>query len=219
MKAEENDLLTRTDAGTAMGELMREFWMPALLSKELPAPDAPPARVRLLGEDLVGNEDAVTTETTVRHDALILAEEVGNHPRIDHRYIALEVGDHEIELETPGGSLHAARLDHATETKSLLERRLARGDLRGIKEEHHVGAEGVERQRTGDRHAREDTEHPNHSSLPRRHGEPAASRSAASLRNRRAASLRASRSALRAETTLAMSAITVRRYAGHRKAA
>ena len=58
MKAEENDLLTRTDAGTAMGELMREFWMPALLSKELPAPDAPPARVRLLGEDLVAFRDS-----------------------------------------------------------------------------------------------------------------------------------------------------------------
>ena len=58
MKAEENDLLTRTDAGTAMGELMREFWMPALLSKELPAPDAPSARAALLGEDLVAFRDS-----------------------------------------------------------------------------------------------------------------------------------------------------------------
>jgi phthalate 4,5-dioxygenase oxygenase subunit len=50
---EENELLTRTGPGTPMGELFRRFWMPALLSSELPAPDCPPVRLRLLGEDLV----------------------------------------------------------------------------------------------------------------------------------------------------------------------
>ncbi len=58
MKTEENGLLTRTNADAAMGGLMREFWMPALLSEELPAPNAPPARVRLLGEDLVAFRDS-----------------------------------------------------------------------------------------------------------------------------------------------------------------
>ena len=49
----ENEVLTRTDPGTPMGEVMRRYWMPALLTEEIPEPDCPPVRVRLLGEDLV----------------------------------------------------------------------------------------------------------------------------------------------------------------------
>ncbi|MGH7888255.1 MAG: Rieske 2Fe-2S domain-containing protein, partial [Candidatus Binatia bacterium] len=55
---EENELLTRVGSGTPMGELMRRYWMPALLSEEIPAADCPPARVRLLGEDLVAFRDS-----------------------------------------------------------------------------------------------------------------------------------------------------------------
>jgi len=36
-----------------MGETMRRYWMPVLLDWELPEPDCPPVRVRILGEDLV----------------------------------------------------------------------------------------------------------------------------------------------------------------------
>ena len=50
---EENERLTRVGPETPMGNLMRRYWMPALLSTELPEPDGPPVRVRLLGEDLV----------------------------------------------------------------------------------------------------------------------------------------------------------------------
>ncbi len=53
LTAEENDLLTRIGPGTPMGGLVRQHWLPALLSTELPEPDQPPVRVRLLGEDLV----------------------------------------------------------------------------------------------------------------------------------------------------------------------
>jgi nitrite reductase/ring-hydroxylating ferredoxin subunit len=55
---EENELLTRTGPGTPMGEVMRRYWLPALLADELPAPDCPPVRVRLLGEDLVAFRDS-----------------------------------------------------------------------------------------------------------------------------------------------------------------
>ena len=55
---EENELLTRTGPGTSMGELFRRFWIPALLADELPAPDAPPLRITLLGEDLVAFRDS-----------------------------------------------------------------------------------------------------------------------------------------------------------------
>ncbi|MBL8549557.1 MAG: aromatic ring-hydroxylating dioxygenase subunit alpha [Hyphomonadaceae bacterium] len=54
---EDNDLLCRVGPGTPMGELMRRFWMPAVMSEELPEPDGKPVKVRLLGEDLVAFRD------------------------------------------------------------------------------------------------------------------------------------------------------------------
>ena len=54
---EDNEILCRVGAGTPMGELLRRFWMPALLASELPAPDAPPLRLRILAEDLVAFRD------------------------------------------------------------------------------------------------------------------------------------------------------------------
>ncbi|HEY7064881.1 MAG TPA: phthalate 4,5-dioxygenase, partial [Chloroflexota bacterium] len=50
LSKEENELLTRTGPGTAMGQLMRRYWVPALLSEELPEADGRPVRVPLLGE-------------------------------------------------------------------------------------------------------------------------------------------------------------------------
>jgi phthalate 4,5-dioxygenase oxygenase subunit len=54
---EENELLTRVGPGKPMGEVMRRYWVPALLSRELPSPDCPPVRVKLLGEELVAFRD------------------------------------------------------------------------------------------------------------------------------------------------------------------
>src|SRR4051794_300281 len=54
---EQNELLTRTGPGTPMGKLMRRYWVPALLSWELPEPDCEPVRVKLLGEQLVAFRD------------------------------------------------------------------------------------------------------------------------------------------------------------------
>jgi phenylpropionate dioxygenase-like ring-hydroxylating dioxygenase large terminal subunit len=54
---EENARITRVGVGTPMGQTMRRYWLPALLAWELPAPDGPPVRVRLLGEDLVAFRD------------------------------------------------------------------------------------------------------------------------------------------------------------------
>jgi phthalate 4,5-dioxygenase len=57
LSREENDLLTRTGPGTPMGQAMRRYWVPALISWELPEPDCPPVRVKLLGEALVAFRD------------------------------------------------------------------------------------------------------------------------------------------------------------------
>jgi len=53
LSREDNELLCRVGRGTPMGELMRQYWMPAALSSELPDRDGAPLRVRLLGEDLI----------------------------------------------------------------------------------------------------------------------------------------------------------------------
>jgi phthalate 4,5-dioxygenase len=52
MTQEENDLLTQTDRGTPMGELMRRYWQPVALSEELPEGGAP-IPVKIMGEELV----------------------------------------------------------------------------------------------------------------------------------------------------------------------
>jgi phenylpropionate dioxygenase-like ring-hydroxylating dioxygenase large terminal subunit len=53
LTARNNELITRTGPGTPMGEYLRRFWIPALISRELPQPDCPPLRLTLLGERLV----------------------------------------------------------------------------------------------------------------------------------------------------------------------
>jgi phenylpropionate dioxygenase-like ring-hydroxylating dioxygenase large terminal subunit len=40
-----------------MGDLMRQYWLPAMLSRELPQPDSDPVRVMLLGEQLIAFRD------------------------------------------------------------------------------------------------------------------------------------------------------------------
>src|ERR1051326_8141324 len=57
LSREDNELATRVGPGTPMGGLMRQYWVPALLSSELPAPDSDPVRVVLLGERLIAFRD------------------------------------------------------------------------------------------------------------------------------------------------------------------
>jgi phthalate 4,5-dioxygenase oxygenase subunit len=58
LSAEDNVALTRTNAGTPMGELFRSYWIPVLLSAQLPEPDGAPVRVKVLGEELVAFRDS-----------------------------------------------------------------------------------------------------------------------------------------------------------------
>jgi phthalate 4,5-dioxygenase oxygenase subunit len=54
---EENELLTRTGPNTPAGAYFRRYWLPALLASEVPTPDCPPVRLRILGEDLIAFRD------------------------------------------------------------------------------------------------------------------------------------------------------------------
>src|SRR6478752_1716380 len=57
--AKQNDDLTRTGPGSLMGDLFRRYWLPALHASELPAPDCPPVRVKLLSESLIAFRDTL----------------------------------------------------------------------------------------------------------------------------------------------------------------
>src|SRR5229473_7198970 len=58
LSKEENELLSRVGPGTPMGDVMRQYWLPAMLSSELPSPDSDPLRVMLLGEQLIAFRDS-----------------------------------------------------------------------------------------------------------------------------------------------------------------
>ena len=58
MNKEMAETLVRTGPGTAMGELMRRYWVPALQSSEIAQADGPQVRVQLLGERLLAFRDS-----------------------------------------------------------------------------------------------------------------------------------------------------------------
>jgi phthalate 4,5-dioxygenase oxygenase subunit len=56
LSAADNEALVRVGRGTLMGNFMRQFWIPACKSNELP-PDGDPMRLMLLGEKLIAFRD------------------------------------------------------------------------------------------------------------------------------------------------------------------
>jgi phenylpropionate dioxygenase-like ring-hydroxylating dioxygenase large terminal subunit len=68
MLSKENiELLCRVGAGTLMGDLMRQYWLPCVYSWEL-APDGDPLRVRMLGEDLIAWRDSNGTPSFIANN-------------------------------------------------------------------------------------------------------------------------------------------------------
>src|ERR1700704_866406 len=57
LSKENTETLTRVGAGTVMGDLMRQYWLPCVYSWELTAA-GDPVRVRMLGEDLIAWRDS-----------------------------------------------------------------------------------------------------------------------------------------------------------------
>jgi len=49
LRAEDNKFLTESGPGTGMGELLRRFWIPVLLSEELPEADGTPKKIVVMG--------------------------------------------------------------------------------------------------------------------------------------------------------------------------
>ncbi len=113
----EDELLTRVEPGTPMGDVMRRYWMPALLSEEVAEPHSDPARVRLLGEDLVAfrRDRGQTLRVLPRHGA-----EPSSRPRtFDAR---------------PVHALHCALLLSGPPARSWAHRRRAYVGLRYLRQ-------------------------------------------------------------------------------------
>ena len=55
---EQNNFLAQTGPGTPMGDLVRRYWIPALLASEIAEPDCPPMHLKLLGERLIAFRDS-----------------------------------------------------------------------------------------------------------------------------------------------------------------
>ena len=58
MDREMADTLVRTGRGTPMGELLRRYWVPVLLSSEIAEADGPQVRVQVMGEKLIAFRDS-----------------------------------------------------------------------------------------------------------------------------------------------------------------
>jgi len=58
LRSDINELLTQTGPGSPMGELFRQYWIPALLAEELPENDSAPVRVKILSERLIAFRDS-----------------------------------------------------------------------------------------------------------------------------------------------------------------
>jgi phenylpropionate dioxygenase-like ring-hydroxylating dioxygenase large terminal subunit len=68
LSKEDNELLCRVGPGTPVGELMRQYWLPAVMSSELPERDGRPMRLRILCEDLVAFRDAAGSVGILRQN-------------------------------------------------------------------------------------------------------------------------------------------------------
>jgi hypothetical protein len=57
LTVEQNDFYRQVAPGTPMGEAMRRFWWPILLSSELPEAESDPVRVKFLGDSFAAFRD------------------------------------------------------------------------------------------------------------------------------------------------------------------
>ena len=58
MSPEMSQTLTQTSAGTPMGNLMRRYWVPVVMSSEIAEADGPQVRVQIMGEKLLAFRDS-----------------------------------------------------------------------------------------------------------------------------------------------------------------
>src|SRR6185295_4260590 len=141
----------------------------------------------VLGKHLGSVEAAVGRQRSLRDDAFALLEQVGKEARVADRYRARGIGHTEVNGQAVAVAGETACLDHAADAKRAAARRFVRSNLRRGEEEHEIGLERVEHQRSGDAEQREPARDPAEAARPGLHCEgsrPPATRRAAERRAR-----------------------------------
>src|ERR1700722_1389359 len=101
--ATEGAELTRVGPGTVMGELMRQYWIPAAMSSELKAGGAP-LRLLLLGERLIGFRGSAGKGGVMDHRcphrcaSLFLGRNEGNGLRCVYHGWKFDVEGHCVDM-------------------------------------------------------------------------------------------------------------------------
>ena len=108
----ENETLTRVGPGTPMGELMRQYWVPAVMSSELVA-DGEPVRFMLLGEKLIAFRDSAGKVGIMDHRcphrraSLFFGRNEGGGIRCVYHGWKFDTSGRCLEaMNVPGGSFH-----------------------------------------------------------------------------------------------------------------
>jgi phenylpropionate dioxygenase-like ring-hydroxylating dioxygenase large terminal subunit len=135
----ENQLLTQVGTGTPMGELMRQYWVPACLSSEL-VTDGDPLRLMLLGERLIAFRDSTGRVGILDH-------------RCPHRCASLFFGRNEEgglrcvyhgwKFDTAGNCLDMPNLPHDQDFKDKVKAKAYRAAERGGLVYVYMGAREV----------------------------------------------------------------------------
>src|SRR5260370_12558907 len=119
---EENELISRVGPGTPMGNLMREYGLPAMVSSELPSPDCNPVRVMLLGEKLIafrdsnGNVGLVANNCPHRGASLFFGRNEESGLRCVYHGWKFAVDGTCVDMPNPrSAALHGAMLHGASE--------------------------------------------------------------------------------------------------------
>ena len=114
---EQNEYVTQTGPGTPMGQLFRSYWIPALLSWELPKPDCPPVRVRILSEKLIAFRDTqgrlglIEEFCAHRRASLWFGRNEENGLRCSYHGWKFDVHGQCMEIPSePAGSTHCQRI-------------------------------------------------------------------------------------------------------------
>ena len=122
LSREENELLCRVGAGTPMGDLMREYWLPGALSRELPGPDSDPRRIMLLGEQFEAHrlrafifnfEIARHGSRTDVEGMRLAGPPIGQHPELGSRTVKLRLISH--DNGGTGGGRDGCKSPHRSE--------------------------------------------------------------------------------------------------------
>jgi phenylpropionate dioxygenase-like ring-hydroxylating dioxygenase large terminal subunit len=135
LSQQDNELLTRVGPGTPMGELMRRYWIPAAFSHQIPQPDCPPLRVRLLGENLVlfrdtgGRIGLVHERCPHRTASLFYGRNEENGLRCVYHGLKFDVDGNCVDLPCVPQVNAAQKANIATQLKLKAYPCLERGDV------------------------------------------------------------------------------------------